>query len=243
MDVKAFATKTGLDKKRVLEKCIYVAYFLKVVKNQSEFEFDDIFTIFEQLHYPKPTVSKLKRSAVQSRSFIKGSTASHFKLHSKVINRLNEESPELTEKSEDIVSDDTIIPESLYANTRGFIVSLSKQINSSFENNIFDGCAVLMRRLLEVLLILTYEKMGIESEIKQSDGSYMLLNGIVSNATSHNKLGLSRNTKEGLEDFRVIGNFSAHKIYYNAKRKDITSVSKNYRATIEELLYKSGIIK
>lgn len=149
----------------------------------------------------------------------------------------------MTEKTEDIVSDDTILPESLYKGTRGFIEALAKQINASFENNIFDGCAVLMRRLLEVLLILTYEKIGIESEIKQSDGSYMLLNGIVSNATSHKKLGLSRNTKESLEDFRVIGNFSAHKIYYNAKRKDITSISKNYRATIEELLYKSGIIK
>lgn len=243
MDLKAFATKTGLDKKKVLEKCIYVAYFLKATKNQSEFEFNDIFILFEQLHYSKPTLSRLRRSAVQTRSLIKGSTASHFKLHSRVINRLNEELPELTEKSEDIVSDDTIIPESLYANTRGFIISLSKQINASFERNIFDGCAVLMRRLLEVLLILTYEKMGIESEIKQSDGSYMLLNGIISNANSHNKLGLSRNTKEGLEDFRLVGNFSAHKIYYSAKRKDITSISKNYRATIEELLYKSGIIK
>ena len=241
MKVETFANETNLDKRKILDKCIYIAYYLKVFKEQDQFELEEMADTFEQLHYSRPNTSRLKNSIAKSGSLVKGSSPSQFKLHSKTIKKLDEEFPNLSEKNEEIIADDIIIPEALYTGTRGFVESLSQQINASYENNIFDGCAVLMRRLLEILLILTYENLGIESEIKQQDGNYMLLNGIVKSAKSHNRLGLSRNTKESLEDFKVVGNFSAHKIYYNAKKKDIAKVLMNYRATVEELLYKSGI--
>lgn len=43
--------------------------------------------------------------------------------------------------------------------------------------------------------------------------------------------------------FRQLGNFSAHKIQYNANRKDIDNVQLRYRVTIEDLLYAAGIKK
>ncbi len=120
-------------------------------------------------------------------------------------------------------------------------MSLIKQINCSYENNIFDGCAVLMRRLLEILLILSYQEFGIDAAIKDASGNYKMLNPIIDNAVNNTSLGLSRNTKEHLDTFRKLGNFSAHKIYYNAKKKSIDQVMLDYRATIEELLYKSKL--
>jgi len=62
--------------------------------------------------------------------------------------------PQLSEKSQDVFDEGTILPEPDYQGTRGYIESLAKQINASYEHNIFDGCAVLMRRLFEILLIL-----------------------------------------------------------------------------------------
>src|SRR5690606_19553500 len=109
------------------------------------------------------------------------------------------------------------------------------------ENNIFDGCAVLMRRLLEICLILAYEKLAIEDEIKDSQGGYKLLNAIIDNAKLSKKLALSRNSKDSLEIFRSLGNFSAHKIYYNAHRKDVESRVLDYKALIEELFYKAEL--
>ena len=243
MKIETFANETELDKKKILNKCIYIAFYLKIFEEQNQFKVDEIADIFEQLHYSRPNSSRLKGSLTKSRSFVKGNSSTSFKLHSKEIKKLGEEHPDLSEKTEEIITGDTILPESLYTGTRGFIEALAKQINSSYENNVFDGCAVLMRRLLEIMLILTYEHLGLGAEIKNSDGSYMLLKGIVSNATSDNKLELSRNSKESLDPLRIVGNFSAHKIYYNAKRKDITNVSIDFRATIEELLYKSGVKK
>ena len=100
-----------------------------------------------------------------------------------------------------------------------------------------------MRRLLEVLLILAYEHLGIESEIQDSQGNYLALERIIANAKSNRQLRLSRDSKGLIDEFRVLGNFSAHKIYYNCRRSDLTSLTRSYRATIEELLYKNGIRK
>ena len=67
------------------------------------------------------------------------------------------------------------------------------------------------------------------------------MSDIIKNAIYNQKIGLSKTTKSCLNEFREIGNFSAHKIYYNAKRGDLKKCILDYRATIEELLYKAGI--
>ncbi|MBV9505011.1 MAG: hypothetical protein JO323_08415 [Acidobacteriia bacterium] len=149
------------------------------------------------------------------------------------------------ERSQEVADDGTILPPVLYEKTgRGYIVSLAKQINSSYEHNIFDGCAVLMRRLEEVLLILSYEHVGIEAEIKDAkSGNYLMLEGVVKNAQGNAKLNLSRNGREWIDTFRALGNYSAHKITYQCRREYIREKIDAYRALVEELLHKSGILK
>lgn len=92
-----------------------------------------------------------------------------------------------------------------------------------------------------MLLILSYQSHGIESAIKGTNGLFVMLDSIIDDAKSNPILSLSRNTKFCLGDFRKLGNFSAHKIYYNCKRDDLKRVLVDFRAIIEELLYKAGI--
>ena len=135
-----------------------------------------------------------------------------------------------------------MLPKTLYEGTkRQYIENIAKQINASFENNIFDGCAVLMRRLLEILLILTYQNLGIDSQIKDGNGNYHLLDKIISDAVQNPALSLSRTTKPHIEVFRQLGNFSAHRIEYNCRKQYIDEILLEYRAAIEQLLYKSGL--
>jgi hypothetical protein len=98
-----------------------------------------------------------------------------------------------------------------------------------------------MRRLLEVMLILSYRKLGIENDIRDGNGNYQLLEGIANNAKTNGTLGLSRNSKDCLEIFRKLGNFSAHKIEYTCRREYIKPHIQEYRAVIVELLHKSGL--
>lgn len=243
INLMQYSKHVNLENMKEIDKFVYIGYFFMRSQPTTEFTIDDILDIFEELHFSRPNLSRLKKNIKASKEIVRGKSNDHHKLHAKTITRLDSEIPQLDNKSEEIVSEDTILPESLFVPSRGYIESLSRQINASYENNIFDGCAVLMRRLLEILLIQSYEHLSIEVEIKDTVGNYKMLNHIVANAKTNKQLGLSRNSKEVIEEFRVVGNFSAHKIFYNAKRKDISKIATDYRATIEELLYKSGIKK
>lgn len=52
---------------------------------------------------------------------------------------------------------------------------------------------------------------------------------------------LSKEVLSVLDRFRMLGNLSAHKIQYNAKKAYIDEVITLYRVAIEELLYISKI--
>jgi hypothetical protein len=135
----------------------------------------------------------------------------------------------------------SILPPIDYEKTYGYIERLAQQVNACYEHNLFDGCAVLMRRLVEILLILSYRKLQIESAIKDSDGNYLMLERISADAKNNTKLDLSRNSKSSLDVFRELGNFSAHKIEYTCRREYIKERIQSYRALIAELLHKAGL--
>lgn len=243
MNLKQFVIKSELLSRTELEKVKLLSFYYQSKQPDFEFTVDMIRAWFSDLTINEPNVYRLKNNIDKSKYFIKGTNKDTYRLHAKVIAILKTVYPALSEKDEDVTSLDTILPIGLYNNTRGYIESLSRQINSSYENNIFDGAAVLMRRLLEICLIHSYQNNDIESEIIDSNGNYKSMSYIINNAISNKILGLSTTTKSCLNEFRKIGNFSAHKIYYNAKRGDLKKFILDYRATIEELLYKSGIKK
>lgn len=243
MNIEKFALLTGLLDLTEIEKVELLAFFHEQAAAIEEFTLNDICSWLETLALPKPNTSRLKSKILLSKSFIKGKAKDSFKLHRRIKIDLEKQYPQTNQDNEEIETVDSILPKPLYENTRGYIESLSKQINASYENCIFDGCAVLMRRLLEILLILTHEAHSIEEQIKDKQGDYQNLVSIINNSISSKTLNLSRNTKESLDHFRKVGNLSAHKIYYNAKKKDIRDIATDFRATIEELLYKSRIIK
>lgn len=241
MTLEQFARHTSLSTKREIEKVRLLAFFRMECHREPESTIADIVRWFSDLNFASPNQSRLQRAIRDSPAFIRGSSEGRFRLHSREIEKLRGEFPNLAEKSEDIVSSDSILPSALYEGKPKFINSLARQINAAYEYNIFDGCAVLMRRLLEVLLILAYQKLSIESAIQDSSGAYLMLERIITDAEKNRTLALSRNSRASLDDFRTVGNFSAHKIYYNATRTDLKKLILEYRAVIEELQYKAGL--
>lgn len=136
----------------------------------------------------------------------------------------------------------SILPDSLFDNLSPNVQSLCKQINASYEKNLFDCSAVMMRRLLEILLVLSYQKAGIETEITNSSGTHHVsLDKIIKNAEQNSTLALSSNTRNDMMLFKDLGNYSAHKIWYNCTQGDIKPHILKYRVIIEELMYKAGL--
>ena len=137
----------------------------------------------------------------------------------------------------------TILPEGLFVELPSNFGSICKQINASYENNLYDCTAVMMRHLLEVLLVLSFQKADNENEIMACDGKHHVpLDSMITKAVNNSKLALSSNTKNDMKHFKDLGN-SAHKIWYNCTKGDLEPHILKYRVMIEELFYKSGIKK
>ena len=137
---------------------------------------------------------------------------------------------------------DDVIPFELYRGTRGNIEKICNQINQSFHYGIYDGCAVLMRRLTEMLLILSFKNHNLENNIRDSDNNYLPISDIVKKAINDKTLDLSRGCKNNLNQLIEKGHLSAHSPFYNALKKDIEVEQLKFRQVVEELLHKAGII-
>lgn len=142
--------------------------------------------------------------------------------------------------TEYIESNSEVINEERYLGKRDTIDKLIRQINCCYANHCYDGCAVLMRRTFELLLILAYENNGIENEIK-NDNSYYMLEKIVKNAKDNTTLKLSRN-KLKYDKFRDLGNYSAHGLYFVSTQREIDDVKYDYKAMMDELFHKAGLL-
>ena len=138
---------------------------------------------------------------------------------------------------------DEIIPLELYKGTRQNIKSIADQINKSFHFGIYDGCAVLMRRLIEMLLILAFKEINQEDSIRGADKNYKQLSQIIKEAEQNKALDLSRNAKTYLGLFKEKGDLSAHNPLHLTFRRDIEHLQPKFRHLVQELLYKAGILK
>lgn len=243
MKLETFAEITDLTNQTEIEKATLLTYFLFVETNQADVAFSKVAECFSILHLNIPNLPRLKTKIAKSKSFIRSETNGSVKLHAKTISKIKQEFPSLENASEEIVAGGLLLPKSIYSTAPTYLKKLADQINSCFENNCFDACAVMMRRLLEILLIQSYEKIGYVGEIQDSEGNFKMLDAISKNAKTNRKLGLSRNTKSSLEDFKKVGNFAAHKIMYTTRKGDIEKIASDFRGAIEELLYKSGHIR
>lgn len=244
MSLDKFIRKVEFKKLNELQRVAILAFFLYITENIAEF---DLLTISEKLvsqGFGKPNIYRLEKAVLKSKNFIKGTKPKYFRLHNKVIEEMSQQFPFLLNTSENIETSNSILPEDLYTNTRGFIIRLAAQINAAYENNISDGCAILMRRLLEVLLIIGYRAKNRESEIIESgNDSYKKLTAIIDYTLSNKILPLQKDTREVLHDFRVFGNFSAHGITYNCRKDEITKVARKFRFAVEDLLYAAELKK
>lgn len=244
MKIQDFSRKCGLVDKTENEKAYYLAFYNFKQNDKLEFNIKEVGLWFHELHFAVPNLARLRKKLIDSRKVISAGN-DQLKLHALTLRDL--ELLDLLEvpRSEEAKSSSYIILDpSLYSKTRGYLEKLAEQINVCYENNAFDGAAVLMRRFMEVLLILSYEHLAISKSIKDTTtGDYFLLELIIKDAKINRTLNLSRNSKSFLDTFRKLGNFSAHKVTFNTLRSDIYPNILDFRSLVEELMYKAGLRK
>lgn len=245
MQISDFIELTDLKSKSESEKATLLCFYHYKETAENNFTMSLISDLMLNSGFNAPNTSRLKDKITKgkARAFLKtkGKTKS-IEFVPAVLQTLEKNMCDLWNDSTTIKSDSELIDENKFCGYRGFLDRLITQINNSYANNCYDAAAVLMRRLFEVVLVLSYQNLGIDSEIKDISGNgYIMLDGIVKNAKSNQKLNLSR-IKNEFDTFRMVGNFSAHNITYTAGKKDIDDIKLNYRVMLEELYNKAGLM-
>ncbi|MDR2866086.1 MAG: hypothetical protein LBV13_01580 [Methanomassiliicoccaceae archaeon] len=131
-----------------------------------------------------------------------------------------------------------ILDETKFCGRRDGFDKLIGQINSAYRDGSFDSCAVVMRRLLEACLVLSFRSNGMENEIS-FNGRYLCLGDIVKKVIEKNAFGLS---EKDLRDASGIGDYSGHGPTYNFSANDINSARTAYRNVLDMLFRASKII-
>lgn len=243
MTLDQFVVISGLLDDSEIGKAVLLAYYFHEQDDIVEFSVTELCKWFVSLALARPNGSRLKTKLTSRNGFVRGAANGTYRLGAKKLNELRDRLGQHFENRDEVVSAGSVVPESVVQGVPGYIDRLVRQTNSAYEHAIFDGCAVLMRRLAEVLLILAYQELRIDAIISGADGNYVELSRIIDDAKQNTTLKLSRNSKKHLDRYRTLGNFSAHKIYYTCTRTDIAEALVEYRALVQELLAKSGLVK
>jgi len=129
-----------------------------------------------------------------------------------------------------------VIPNAITKGTRGYIEKIAQQINGCYENGWYDACAVMIRKLLEILIIEAFEKRKIDDQIKNTDGDFYFLRDLIGKTLSQGNFNLGRNVKKGLPKLKDIGDKSAHARRYTTLLHDIDSIKTEFRDAVQELI-------
>jgi hypothetical protein len=136
-----------------------------------------------------------------------------------------------------------LFPLSLATKTnRGYLVSVVNQMNGCRREGWSDACAVMMRRLVEIVIIEAFEHKGIEAKIQDGSGGYVQLTALVDTALAETSFRLTKNTKKALPKLRNLGHRSAHGRYFIAHPEDIEKNEDGVRVVVEEFLHLADLL-
>ena len=245
MQLLKFIETVDLASKAEVERAMLLSFYHYKEDGETVYTMTNISPWLEECNFNKPNASRLKEHLTKgkSKSFlpskaIKGA----IEFVPTILQVLERDFGDLWADTVTIESNDELIEEAKFCGKRPFLTRLIQQINFTYGNNCFDACAVLMRRLFEVLLVLSYQNKGIEADITKADGSHKMLEGIVKDAVQNKVLGVPARISKNFDAFREVGNNSAHSITYTAGKLDIDNIARDYRVMMEDLYNRAGLM-
>ncbi len=243
MDFKSFTEKTDLCSKTEVEKIRLIAFYLALFENTNEFNLKTALSMLESVGCRVLNISRLKNNLKDDRKFKRNGKTDNWTLNPTIIKELEKQYNEQLNDKNNIESDSELLDENKFSGKKTYLDSLIAQANNCYKNNCYDACAVILRRIFEITLILAYRNNNIETEIQDNSGQTFMLEKIVNNAVNNQTLKLSkRNLQKEYTVIRNIGNYAAHKIEYNTSFKDIDDIKIIFRVRLEELYHKAGLL-
>jgi hypothetical protein len=99
----------------------------------------------------------------------------------------------------------------------------------------------MIRRVLETLIIESFERHGLATKIKNSSGDFFYLRDLIDASLKQPTWNLSRGCKQAMPKLKDVGDKSAHSRRYVVHRGDIDPLTGDIRLVVQELVYLAGL--
>ena len=129
-----------------------------------------------------------------------------------------------------------LIDLSILENAPYYVKRISQQMNSCYDNCLYDACLVMMRKLFETLIIECYERYGSSSEITDLNNCFYYLSDLIPKYLQSSHWRVSRNFDKYIKNVKKYGDLSAHNRRFIAKKTDIDSFKFDMRQCLQEML-------
>lgn len=197
----------------------------------------ELASILESGGYPSQNVARLQRAINEDIRTAKAGNGG-FRLRPSARVELEKLLSRVIGPKRTLGSDSVIPRELVEATRRDYLKKVVHQVNSSYDAELFDCCSVMLRRLVETLIIETFEAAGITDRIKNAQGHFFMLNDLLSALSrEQTRFHLGRNSQKGLSELKELGDKSAHNRRFNATRPDIDRLRGDIRTAVEELIH------
>ena len=233
MDFSEFCNRLGkLDGLKNVEKALAILWWHEKENPGFEISAGSLSRLLKEHGLGGPNSTKLSENLAKTKRVLKGNKGYRLKADAKsavykLIEKIFEdELPEINQKN-------GYLPEDIWNNSRGYIENVCIQINGSFLYAFYDCTAVMARRLVETLIIESYEHLNREQEIKSSNGDYFMLSKLIDQAQG---LSIGRDTKKALKSIKNLGDTSAHNRRVNVVKADLEKVQNGLRLIVDELV-------
>ena len=235
MDVEEFCLRLDRTELSTVELAIALLWYFDQQGPGARRTAGELTRILRDSGLAEPHSTRLGLSMVKTKH-VQKSGSKHLRLkptsreaiRSWLADVLEPDSPDVNQKN-------GFLPSEVWENTRSYVDQIARQINACFEFELFDGAAVLCRRLVETLLIEAYEACGDPNRIKDSDQNYLMLRDIIADAVNGG-LTLGRDAKRTLPKIKELGDRSAHNRRYTARKPDLDKIESGLRLVVDELI-------
>lgn len=223
----------GFVDKKASEQIPYLGYFLVTYQGRVSFTAKDIKDCFSQIRLPAySNISSYLSKEQKAKRLLKAKVG--YILSKKMSDSIVNDIGEIRVKA----PSDNLFPIDIFDNTRDYVKKTARQAILCYDYGLYDGCLVMIRRLIETLIIELFEHRELKERILDKNNNYLFCGDLIDNLLNEKKLWtIGRNAAQELPKIKKLGDLSAHNRRFNAKKSDIDSIKTGLRVVLEELVH------
>lgn len=239
-EIEQFSRKLSQIETKKVKLAIALLWYYRRNQTYEERTASELANDLHDLGFGRPNVTVLHKDLTKNSMTVMGKRPKTFQLHTKYLDELDGKYEPLTNvKTVEVTS--SVIPVDFVKGTRAYLEQLVRQINGAYDYAWYDCSAVLIRRLMESLIIEVFVCKNIATDIKDSNGSFLPLESLISRIRNHAQIHLGRNTHSSMDRIKKLGDTAAHDRTYITQPQDINDLKSDIRKTINELLVLANI--